>query len=118
MLGYANSSLVRVIFTEQESADDKIKSIVEQSPLKKSIVVVTDDRDIKYAVRPLGATVMGVKEFWAKMKSSAAKQESSHKASKAMEKEEEKLISKTLEYKITSEFEKIWLEKDGPKKHR
>lgn len=117
MLGPIQTSLVNVVFSEGESADDKIKYMVEQSRSKKSMVVVTDDRDIKFAVRPLGARVISVKEFWAKMRPNALKRGFPKTPSKNNEREEEeKTISKTLEYEITSEFEKIWLGKEPRKK--
>lgn len=116
IFGAVNTSIVRVIFSEGESADDKIKNLVEQSHSKKNMVVVTDDRDIKFAVRPGGVRVMAVKEFWAKMVPKKLQREFSRTISKIREREEEKSISKTLEHKITSEFEKIWLEKKDPNK--
>ena len=105
---------LKVIFTENESADDKIRKIVEQSSLKKSIVVVTDDRDIKYSVRSMGAAIMSVKEFCSKGKPNSfsdgiAPQRSS-------DKEDAKHIPKTLEFKITKELEKIWLGKEDQNK--
>ena len=116
MWGQASVPTVNVIFTETGSADDKIKSLVEDSRLKKNIVVVSDDKDIKFAVRPLGATVMGVKEFLSKCRPRSTSTKFSSKKIKMRVKEEEKSISKSLEYKITSEFERIWLDKRDQKK--
>ena len=118
--GKVSSSRVKVIFTETESADDKIKSLVEDSSFKKNIVVVTDDKDIKFAVRRMGATVIGVQEFWSRIQSKSASPKLFPKQTNRRDrkdKEEEKIISKTLEYKITSEFEKLWLG-NGDKKKR
>ena len=116
MWGQVSGSTVNVIFTETESADDKIKSLVEDSRFKKNIVVVSDDKEIKFAVRPLGATVLSVKEFWAKFRPRSTSAKFSSKMIKVRAKEEEKSISKSLEYKITSELEKIWLDKKDQKK--
>src|SRR3989338_5991790 len=44
-------SPVKVTFSQNESADDKIKKLVYEAGNKKNIVVVTNDRDIQYAVR-------------------------------------------------------------------
>lgn len=104
--GRPESSVVEIIFSQDESADDRIKRMVEDAKHKKNIVVITDDRDIQYAVGASGAQVLGVKAFLAKMQPSTRKNSlSSGTVSEA------KLISKTLEEKITSEFETIWLKK-------
>ncbi|OGX27333.1 MAG: hypothetical protein A2787_04665 [Omnitrophica WOR_2 bacterium RIFCSPHIGHO2_01_FULL_48_9] len=107
MWGAPASATVKVIFATEESADDKIKDIVRQAQNKKQIVVVTDDRDIKYAVRALGATVMSVADFLTKLK---PRPEKSRLAPALREPPEStKGIPKTIEYQITAEMEKIWL---------
>ena len=73
----------------------------------KGIVVVTDDREIRYFVRSLGARLMGAREFLGRVRPGrdeiyAAKK---LKAAKADQKE----ISNVLEGKITSEMARIWL---------
>ncbi|MBF0523004.1 MAG: NYN domain-containing protein [Candidatus Omnitrophica bacterium] len=95
-----------MIFSSQNSADDKIKEIVEDSSNKKNIVVVTDDRDIRVYVRSLGARVMTVAEF-------LPKTQTVRQASKAKEAhvEHSKHIPSVLEHKINAEFREIWLTK-------
>jgi len=100
---------VKVIFSRDETADEEIKRLVQESTRKKSIVVVTDDRDIKYHVRALGATLMSVAEFLAKL--AAPKPTAVEPKAKSKEPLDTKRISKTLEQKITSEFAEIWLGK-------
>ena len=56
-------SPVRVIFSQDRTADDKIKYMVEHSRNPKRLVVVTDDKQIIFYCRPLGARVMPVKSF-------------------------------------------------------
>jgi len=107
--GRGESSVVEIIFSQDESADDRIKRMVEDSKHKKSIVVVTDDRDIQYAVRASGAQVLGVGAFLSKMQPSAKRSPLREKSSGTVS--DAKHISKTLEEKITSEFETIWLKK-------
>jgi len=107
---------VKVTFSRDETADEKIKRLVQQSQTKKSIVVVTDDRDIKYHVRALGAIPMSVKDFLAKMAEPAyrtgrPKPAAVESKTKGKEPAETKRIPKTLEQKITSEFAEIWLGK-------
>ena len=119
-LGQIQSVTVKVVFSQEESADECIKRIVTQSALKKNIVVVTDDKDIKFSVRAQRALVMSVDEFMDKAVSAQAGQKKQVKH-KNLEKEEVKVISQTLEYKITSEFEKIWLtrsSRSSEKSHR
>lgn len=88
---------LRVIFTSHESADDRIKTIVDDADNPKNIVVVTDDREIRYYVRSLGARLMTTQEFL------QGKGPAKHS------KPEHKTISHVQESKITSELSKIWL---------
>ena len=111
--GCRPSATVKVIFTEEISADEKIKRIVEFSNHKKQIVVVSDDKEIKFYVRSWGAKVLNVKDFLARM---APSMKESMATSQKKEKEDTKQISKTLEYQITSELEQIWLAKHSKKK--
>jgi len=106
IIGKKMESVVNIIFSKDETADDKIKKMIAQSAQQSNMVVVTDDRDIQYAIRALGAKVCAVKEFLGRMITSQEKVLQKNKKSK---KREEKYISKTLERVITSEFEKIWL---------
>ena len=102
--GRVPSSVARVVFSEYESADDKIKKIVTEARNRKNITVVTDDRDIQYAVRALGAKASSVKAFLSRGKASTKKKGSGEPA---------KYISKVDETKITSEMQKIWLKPNG-----
>ncbi|MBF0489731.1 MAG: NYN domain-containing protein [Candidatus Omnitrophica bacterium] len=105
--GSHESSSVRVIFTAGESADDLIKRIVEQYPAKKSLVVVSNDKDIKLYVRALGAAVLSVKEF---MRTALEKK---HQSSQWGSKEAtSKYISLTDQARINKEFERIWIKKN------
>lgn len=104
--GAAGTSLVRVVFAQGESADEKIVRMVEEAAYRKNVVVVTDDRALQYAVRALGAKVSGVQAFLGQGSASAP----------VRQPESGKNISKTLEHKITSEFTRIWVEKKKGKK--
>jgi predicted RNA-binding protein with PIN domain len=57
------NSPVRVVFSTNRSADDKIKFMVEHSRNSKLIVVVSDDKEIVFYCRSLGARVLSVKAF-------------------------------------------------------
>jgi len=109
MIGRDEGRGTKVLFSENESADDKIRNLVENSRRKKEIVVVTDDRDLALSIKLLGASALPVKDFLSKVKREDPEQELP-KAGR-QKREDEKKISKTLEYKITDELEKIWLKK-------
>lgn len=100
-----------VIFSCNETADDKIKHLVHEQKNRKSIVVVTNDREIRYYVRSLGAKILKVEEFLVKVVDfhNGKKKRGNSKGIKA--KGGSKGISKTLEHKINSEFKEIWLKK-------
>jgi len=113
--GAAASSSVNIVFSKGESADDKIKSMVAQAQNMKNIVVVTDDRDIQYAVRALGAKVRGVSAFLRKRGAATKKavtdaqlNPSKNPGPTSLARTEKK-IPKVDEFRITSEMGEIWL---------
>jgi len=95
------ASGIRVIFTSGESADDRIKRMVDESASPKNMVVVTDDREIRYFVRALGARLAGSREFLRRNGTSSPKKFKSASTGKNM--------SHVAEGKITSDMAKIWL---------
>ena len=121
VFGGMKSSVAKILFSQGESADDMIKEIVGQAKNTKDIVVVSDDRDIQYAVRALGARISGTRAFIDKAK--VSKKMDTHKVARPAKKgsvkdsssEQEKYILKSDEFKITSEFSRIWLD---PKRKR
>ena len=113
-LGEDISNTVRCTFSRNETADDKIKRFVSQAKNKKCIVVVTNDREIQYFVKALGAKVLSVEKFWSKTEYS---ENGLNKVPKKKDKAEpacQKRISRTTASKINSELENVWL-KDGKK---
>ncbi len=60
---------IRIIFTEGESADDRILKLIEGEKEPGQTVIVTDDRELSYRARQLRAKTLPVKEFLAKRKS-------------------------------------------------
>lgn len=97
---------VRVVFTEYESADDLIKSRVEESKNRKEIIVVTDDKPLMLYVRGLGSGVMSIREFY--QRTASAKKSAPHKGGLG---QKSKVITSSFEHVINQEFEKIWLKK-------
>lgn len=102
--GRIENTSVQVVFTESVSADDRIKEFVENALHKKNVVVITDDRDIQYSVRPKGAKVLKVKDFLSKLRSKPGRSKG-----KKESKSHSKYVSKTTESEINKELEGIWL---------
>lgn len=104
----AASETVQVVFSEDRTADDWIKEFVGKTDNPRQVVVVTNDRDIQFHVKALGAAVWSVAEFMRKMVVPVSSGEMTPAGKRTGD---SKTIDKTLEYKITQELEKVWLEK-------
>ena len=98
---------IGVLFSEEESADDRIVHVVQKlvprGPTRsqyQEIVVITDDRELSLRVRDLEAKVVSIKEFVARI---VDKQK---KVSAAREDKEKKLTPQE-EQKITEELKKL-----------
>lgn len=96
-----NNFQYKILFSGQESADDRIIKKVEQAKNKKQIIVVTDDRELRYRAKSLQAQTCSVDEFISKIK-------------KKEKKEEVKDIKYSLQREITEELKKIWLDENKP----
>ena len=105
MLMPSQFSVVKVIFSQNETADDKIKRIVENASNKKNIIVVTNDRAIQYAVKASGARVESVEKFISRMRNA---KKSTNKINK-IEKDTQKNISEIAAFKITEELKNKWI---------
>jgi len=91
---------VEIIFSRHESADERIKRIVESSGRRKNIIVVSDDREIRFCVKAAGATCLGVEEFThPKGRPAHLQKTDTHKTE----------LSYSQIQKINQEFKKIWL---------
>lgn len=89
-----------LVFTQDETADDKIKRMVERSKNPRGMVVITDDNEIKYYTRGLGAEVVSINEFFARAKR------------KSRPVNNEKINEYDERYsKITDELKELWLKK-------
>ena len=95
---------VKILFSGDASADDKIKQLVDESSLPRSLIVVTDDRAIQYFVKSLGAQVMAADVFLARL----LPRRVTPRAVGA------KKIDAAVEEKINQEFTALWVNK---KKH-
>ena len=88
-----------VIFSRKINADEKIKMLVEESANRKTIIVVSDDKEIKFMVKSLGAAVLGIEEFIGCKKKSQEKQREPLKLELTYSQMDE----------INQELRKIWL---------
>jgi hypothetical protein len=104
--GAHSSSPIQVVFSRGESADDLIKKMAERFASKKSLVIVSNDKDITLYVRALGASVLSVGEFTgenvSRKKTSSLSKETRSSGSK--------YISLTDQDKINKEFKRIWID--------
>jgi predicted RNA-binding protein with PIN domain len=89
---------LEVIFSKEVSADELIKEFVKDSHSPKTIVVVTDDRDIQISARRALAKVMPVEEFLSRKKTNTAKKYSIGNN-----------LSITQADEITKEMKRHWL---------
>ena len=99
--GFAHRYDSCVVFTKNESADTRIKSLVDKSSNAKNIIVVSDDKDIIFYCRYQGAKILPVDDFIKK----AHKKTKSNKA-KGAELFELSVLDRK---KINDELKKIWL---------
>jgi predicted RNA-binding protein with PIN domain len=99
------STVVDIIFTLDETADDRIIRMVQQSKNSKNMIVVTDDRGIQFAVRAAGAKLSPVKDFLLRMRGESSKGTASSSA---------KVITQKAADKINEELKALWLKKNGP----
>lgn len=96
-------SKINVIFTKHMTADEKIKRMVEESANPKNIVVVSDDKEISFFVKSVGACSLCIEKFI-----NPVRVDRDYK-----KKQKEDLIKAELTYsqieKINQELRKIWL---------
>lgn len=102
---------IQVIFSRNEPADDKIKHLVEGSSNPKRIVVVSDDRQIMFYCRSIGARVQSVKEF---LDNASLTSKKSNKLKKIDKTDQCKPgLDNNVAAAITEQLKNIWLkEKD------
>jgi len=100
---------INVIFSRKETADARIKQIVQTQGNPRNVVVVSDDKEIKFFIKSAGARSMGVEEFI----QPASKQAGRIGSKKKLQDEERDLIKTELSYtqmdKINQELKAIWL---------
>jgi predicted RNA-binding protein with PIN domain len=94
-----NDEKIGVIFSRGESADERIKSIVETCPNPKTAIVVSDDKQIRLVVKYLGAAALGVDEFISCEKKRKTNKEDELKTE----------LNYTQMQRINEELSRLWL---------
>jgi len=92
---------IEVIFSQELSADERIKKIIQKLPNTKNIVVISDDKEIKFFVKSCRAKAVGIEEFIR------------HKKKKVNLAEDDSLkpeLTYSAMHKINRELRKVWLE--------
>lgn len=54
---------VKIIYSHELTADEKIRKILEQKKNKKNLIVVSDDREIVEFTKILGGNILNVEKF-------------------------------------------------------
>jgi len=85
-----------LFFSQEQSADDLIKTKLSRFKKTSEVVVVSDDREIRSAAKKLGARICRTADF---LKTKRTPREP----------EDKKDISYTLRSEITEELRKLWL---------
>jgi predicted RNA-binding protein with PIN domain len=103
--GYSNDLSLsglefEVIFSCEDSADERIKKIVEKERLPKSLIVVSDDRQIRDFARLCGVISLGIEDF--------LNPPSKKSASRKIDQEKTQL-SYSAAHKINEELKRLWL---------
>ncbi|MBF0121892.1 MAG: NYN domain-containing protein [Candidatus Omnitrophica bacterium] len=101
---------VKVVFSRGESADDVIKRLIEESSTPRDIVLVTDDRDLLYFCRTLGAEIWSVDRFLTQGKKTGQRLRSGVARSRSP-KVEGKAIPRVFEDRVNRELKALWLKK-------
>jgi predicted RNA-binding protein with PIN domain len=94
-----DSDEINVIFSRSQTADERIKGIVEKSGNPKNVVVVSDDNEIRFMVKSIGAKVLSVEEFLSRKEKLQAR----------IETLAESKLTYSQMHKINQELRKIWL---------
>lgn len=89
---------INVVFSKGASADERIKSMLERCQGAKGIVVVSNDKEIKFSARSLGAAVLKVEEFVEKK---------NKRQTACLNSQPE--LTHTQMHKINTELKKLWL---------
>lgn len=98
-----------VIFSRKETADERIKNIVETAHNPKNIVVVSDDKEILFFAGQAGAQLLGAQDFLFRAHSVRRLEAGRQKKTGGKSEDPEPKISYSAMHKINQELRKVWL---------
>ncbi|MFH1397246.1 MAG: NYN domain-containing protein [Candidatus Omnitrophota bacterium] len=90
-----------VRFSRETNADNVIKKMLEKELNPRNTLVVTDDREIKFFIRSLGAKSVSVEEF--------LKRSEGRGKGRGKENQSKADLNYTQTHEINEELKKIWL---------
>ena len=96
---FQEESGIETVFSRHESADDKIKRILDSYGKTKNIVVVSNDNEVKFFAKSCGAKPLDTDEFL----------RTQEKMKKARADQEEAKLSYSQIEEINRELRKKWL---------
>ena len=96
---YRADSCIQIIFSNDRSADEIIKQLVERTDNVKNTIVVTNDREVQFYAKQAGAKIEAVEDFVSR----GAPKENKAQA------DEKKPLYPTDAAKITDELRKLWI---------
>jgi len=104
-----SGSDIKVVFSREETADEKIRKISQAQGNTKNIVVVSDDKEISLFIKAISARSMSVSQFI----DPSSRSKKSVNPSGKQTKWERELLKTELNYsqieKINQELKKRWL---------
>ena len=99
VLSYSHNHYFDILFSKNETADDRIRKIVQKNKNPKNMIVVTDDKELKFLVRSLRAQAISVEDFLAQAKTTTPVDNG----------QEKNVLSYSSREKINRELKKLWL---------
>jgi len=100
---------MKIIFSKDGSADDKIRNLLEHAANPRQVVVVSDDKEVRFFSRLAKAHVLSVAQFLALISGSQA----GKRHSCAKTDSEDKNLSYKQVLDINKELKKVWLGEDA-----
>jgi len=101
----SHKGAVEIIFSKKESADDKIRKLLDGCVNPKIAIVVSDDKEVMFFAKIKGAKAVSVEDF---LKIKAAKENK-----KRDSQIEDSKVDYSQQAKINQELKKVWLDKQS-----
>jgi len=96
---------MHIVFSRKETADASIKRMVESQGNPRNVVVVSDDKEIKFFIKSVGARSMAVEDFM----QPAGEINRKKKLQASLRELVKTELSYSQVYKINQELKALWL---------